>query len=457
MLNLEPGLAAGGGVAIGIFLGWLFAKLRFNQTMTTLKVEAGKTIAGLQTAVSSRDTAYQDVSRRLEDAGRQNRGLQFSLSESLAKLAAAEEKISAVGEMRTSMADTYRSVSARALAENNRVFLDLAKTAMAKYLDTAKMDFSARGKAVEKTIQPIADALDRYDRHIQAMERSREKAYGGLSQQVRSLAMVQNELHKETGKLVKALRLPHVRGRWGEMTLRRVVELSGMQNRCDFYEQTTSQTENGLQRPDMIIQLPDGRQIVVDAKVPFTAYLDAIEAEDETARSRLYADHAGQIKQHILKLAQKNYWKSFQPSPEFVVLFIPGENFFSAALSQMPDLIEIGAGKGVIVSTPTTLIALLKAVASGWRRHEATENAEAVSELGGELYRRLATMTQYIVDLGRDLERSVAGYNKMVGSYDRRVMVTARKLENCGVVGPDDKVAETPQPLEIQPRHLSPE
>ncbi|MCJ7617399.1 MAG: DNA recombination protein RmuC, partial [Desulfobacterales bacterium] len=267
----------------------------------------------------------------------------------------------------------------------------------------------------------------------------REKAYGGLSQQVHSLVETQQILQKETGKLVKALRVPHVRGRWGEITLKRVAELSGMQNRCDFFEQQSAADDNGTMRPDMIVYLPGNRQIVVDAKVSLSSYLEALEAETEEERESFMAQHAKHIQTHMHQLAQKAYWKQFSPTPEFVVLFIPGENFFSAALVKNPQLIEEGVNKGVILATPTTLISLLKTVSFAWRQENVSENAKAISELGRELYIRLNSMAKHINKLGRDIERCTITYNDTIGSFESRVLTSARKFKELGISLPGDK------------------
>jgi DNA recombination protein RmuC len=362
--------------------------------------------------------------------------------------------MSLLRELRTSLTDTYKALSAGALRENNQVFIDLAKSTFSKYIDAAKVDFETRGKAVKESILPLHEALNRYDEHIQAMERSREKAYGGLSNQVQSLIQTQDILQKEAGKLVNALRVPHIRGRWGEITLRRVAELSGMQNHCDFFEQSATRSEEGLLRPDMVIQLPGQRQIIIDAKVPLVAYLDAIEADTEEEREARLTTHARHVRTHINQLSQKAYWTQFKPTPEFVVLFIPGENFFSAALSKNPQLIELGVQKNVILATPTTLISLLKTVAFGWQQEKLTENARKISELGAELYERLSTMGQHINNLGRDIERSTHTYNKVVGSLERRVLSSARKFKDLGITQKDQNKTLTVAHIDSTTRSL---
>ena len=346
---------------------------------------------------------------------------------------AANEKISWIEDSRNTMKDAYKSLSAHALRENNRSFLDLAQTAFSKYLSAAQTDFDHRSRAVKDILKPVADALNRYDNEIRKMERAREKAYGSLSQQVNMLSNTQVSLKAETAKLARALNEPNVRGRWGEITLKRVVELAGMTNRCDFFEQPSAQTKTGVIRPDMRILLPGKRQIIIDAKVPLFAYLKAMDAKKERERNRLMAAHAKQVRTHIGKLAQKAYWTQFDPTPDFVVLFIPGENFFSAALAQNPSLIEEGVQKNVILATPTTLISLLRTIALAWRQDTMAENTQAICALGNELYARLHSVAKHINNLGRNIERCTLTYNQVVGSLERRALVPARKLKDLGL------------------------
>lgn len=347
--------------------------------------------------------------------------------------AATAEKISLLEDIRHQWLDSFKALSANALRENNQTFMELAENVLAKHLETARKDLDLKGRAVEEMVTPIRDSLERFDRNIQSLERTREKAYGGLSEQVRSLIGSQQLLQRETVKLVKALQTPHIRGRWGEITLRRVAELAGMQRRCDFFEQQSAAGADGLMRPDMVVRLPGNRQIVVDAKVPLTAYLESLEAETDQARQGLLQNHGKQVQTHILKLSQKAYWTQFSPTPEFVVLFIPGENFFSAALSQNPALIEEGARRGVILATPTTLISLLKAIAFGWRQETITENARAISELGRELFERLNHVAGHLNRLGQDIDRCTRTFNQTVGSLERRVFASARRFSTLGI------------------------
>ena len=293
----------------------------------------------------------------------------------------------------------------------------------------------ARSKrsSLSKTIDPVQKSLDKYEQRLAAMEKERERAYGSITEKLLEMGRSQNTLNIETANLVKALRVPHVRGRWGEITLKRVAELSGMSEYCDFEEQLSSGSIKGSIRPDMVVTLPENRKIIIDSKVPLMAYLDALEAEGEEQKKERMMHHGQQVMKHIFNLSSKNYFHHISPTPEFVVLFIPGENFFSAAMSCCPDLIERGIEKGVIIATPTTLIALLKAVLYSWKQKKSYENAEEIRNLGVELFSRLCTMTDHINHLGKDIEKCAATYNRTVGALETRVMSTAKKLDGLDV------------------------
>ncbi|BCA55641.1 putative DNA recombination protein RmuC [Nitrospira sp. KM1] len=366
----------------------------------------------------------------------------------------ADEQKNLLSQARHELIEAFQALSGEALKHNNEAFLNLAKTSFQTLQAEAKGDLARRQQAIDELVKPLTESLHRYDEQLRHIEQSRQAAYGGLDQHLKLLAESQQRLQEETGNLVHALRSPTVRGRWGEITLRRVAELAGMVAHCDFVEQGSVTAEEGRIRPDMIVNLPGGRQIIVDSKTVLAGYLDAHEAENEERRLEGLQRHAAQVRSRMDQLSLKAYWSQFEQTPEFVVLFLPGEQFLGAALEQDSSLIEDGFAQGVVLATPTTLMALLRAVAYGWRQERLTAHAEEAGRLGRELYERMAVLAEHLNDVGQSLGKSVVAYNKAVGSLETRILPAARKFKELGVSS--EKETPSLSPIETVPRKALP-
>lgn len=452
------------GLAVGAAAAWLVLRAKGQHAYDRGKAEAEGQRIALAERIQARDQTVADLNakvQQLEQKVHETQAAESNLKAKLAQYAAildqerkqAEEKLAVVNQAQEKLADAFKALAAEALKSNNQSFLELAKATLEKFQETAKGDLEKRQQAIQELVKPVKESLEKVDVKINELEKARAGAYSGLTEQVKSLLDTQKQLQSETANLVKALRRPQVRGRWGEIQLKRVVEMAGMLDHCDFYEQQSTDSEEGRLRPDLLVRLPGTKNIVVDAKAPLSAYLDAIEAKDDETRTARLQAHARQVRDHIGALGRKSYFEQFNPAPEFVVLFLPGEVFFSAALEYDPGLIEIGVEQNVIIATPTTLIALLRAVAYGWRQEKLAENAKEISDLGKELYKRLAGMGDHLARVGDRLKSATDAYNSAVATLESRVLVTARKFRDLGTTGVDDEIDELP-PIEVTPRRL---
>ena len=446
-------------ILLGAVIGAILAGIG---TWLVLRTRA----ATLQERLAARDARIAELEARLNAELAQTTAAQADLAllrQEAATLEtrlagerkAAEEKLAILNDAQAKLSDAFKALSAEALKSNNESFLNLARTTLEKFQEGARNDLEKRQTAIDQLVKPVRETLQKFDVKIGEIEKSRMEAYGGLTQEVKNLKELQVSLRDETSNLVRALGSPRVRGRWGELQLRRVVEIAGMLEHCDFVEQAHVATDDGALRPDVVVRLPGGKCLVIDAKTPMEAYLQALQAASEPERRAKLAEHARNVREHMKLLGTKAYWKQFQPAPDFVVLFIPGESFFSAALEVDPELLDRQIDENhVSPASPTTLIALLRAAAYGWRQEALAENAQKISDLGRELYERLTTMTEHFGRVGSSLKGAVENYNKTVASFEGRVLVSARKFRELKVSNAAEEIEGT-DTVDVIPRTLA--
>jgi DNA recombination protein RmuC len=439
--------------AVGLALGLLLRR-RGGEPAAVAKLE--ERLALREEALAEAKRERDGALVKLDVAAARESDLKARLAEAETRLAEereqAAEKLALLADAEKKLTEAFANLAGRALEANAESFLRQAKQSFETLQTAAQGDLEQRRQAVEALVAPMREQLVKYESGVRELEKAREHAYGTLSEQVRALVSTQERLQLETGNLVKALRAPQVRGRWGEMQLKRAVEFAGLVDHVDFVEQESVEGEESTLRPDLIVNLPEGRRVVIDAKAPLAAYLDALEARDEDVRLRHLVDHARQVREHVRKLASKAYWSQFDEAPDFVVLFLPGESFFSAALEQDPALIDDAFRQSVMLATPTTLVALLKSVAYGWNQQHLALNARQIADEARTLYERVRVFGEHLDGVGKGLEAAVRAHNRAAGSFALRVVPQGRRLEELAL-GPEQPLAE-PRQVELAPRAL---
>lgn len=439
------------GLGIGLLLGGTLVGLWVTTRLRAQAQRAEATVEELRAQLEREREQSAAFRRDLADSQQARVAAETRLAETNRQLA---DQKTLLDQAKQELVGAFQALSGEALKHNNDAFLKLAAVSFETLHAKAEGDLAQRQQAIDGLVRPLHESLQRYDEHMRLLEQSRQSAYGGLDQHLKSLAESHQRLQQETGNLVKALRAPTVRGQWGEITLKRVAELAGMVDHCDFVQQATVTGEEGRVRPDMVVRLPGGRHIIVDAKTVLAAYLDAHEAQDDQQRADALRRHAEQVRGRMDELSLKAYWTQFERAPEFVVLFLPGEQFLGAALDQDPRLIEEGFARGVVLATPATLIALLRAVGYGWRQEQLTAHAEEAGKLGKDLYERMAVLAEHLNDVGQALGKSVSAYNRAVGSLETRILPAARRFKELGVSS--DKDIPLLEPAELVPRKTLP-
>lgn len=445
------------GLALGAGLGWVISAAR-------TKTRVGSILRDQETRTAAAEARVDEVRQQLASAREDFERLREDLRQAETTRAAAETRVIEternlieqkilLEEAKTRLSDTFKSLAAEALAGNNAGFLILAEEKFKALKDEAAVDLEARRKAIEAIIHPLSETLSAYQQETKALEDKRLRDYSTVGEQLRAVALGQATLQSETAKLVNALRSPQVRGRWGEIALRKTAELAGMTLHCDFVEQESVTTEDGRIRPDMVVKLPAGREVVVDSKVPLGGFLEALEAKTDEDREVALLKHAAQVNQHVAKLASKEYWDQFEAAPEFVVLFIPNDSFLAAAAEKDPDLVESALRQKVVIATPTTFIALLRAIAYGWRQELVAESAQRICTLGQELADRMGVLAEHLIKVGGAIGKAVESYNAAVASFESRVFPTARKFQALGAGGKKE-IQELPA-IDQKPRALT--